>query len=232
MNEQEVERQIEQMVKFIRQEAEEKAHEIKVSAEEEFNLEKLQLVEQEKAKIRKEYERREGQADVKKKIEYSKQLNEMRLKVLAAREAAIQEIVADAKIKLREVAKNPTTYKKLLTELIVQGMRKLKEKTLTVKVRQVDVLVAKEVLDSARKLYTIQFKEEAPLLVLEQNTFLAPPPSGGEDLAACNGGAMLISGDGRIICSNTLDDRLNISYHANLPEIRTKLFGAFVPGQH
>lgn len=96
-----VERQIEQMVKFIRQEAEEKANEIKVSAEEvrvraaslmigvhgpsppeygriepstcaeclqEFNLEKLQLVEQEKAKIRKEYERREAQVEVKKKM--------------------------------------------------------------------------------------------------------------------------------------------------------------------
>lgn len=34
----------------------------------EFNLEKLQLLEQEKAKIRKEYERREGQVDVKKKM--------------------------------------------------------------------------------------------------------------------------------------------------------------------
>jgi hypothetical protein len=34
----------------------------------EFNLEKLQLVEQEKAKIRKDYERREGQVDVKKKM--------------------------------------------------------------------------------------------------------------------------------------------------------------------
>ncbi len=34
----------------------------------EFNLEKLQLVEQEKAKIRKEYERREGQVEVKKKM--------------------------------------------------------------------------------------------------------------------------------------------------------------------
>ena len=52
--------------------------------------------------------------------EYSKQLNEMRIKVLAAREAAIQEIVAEAKLKLREVSKNPTTYKKLMTDLIVQ----------------------------------------------------------------------------------------------------------------
>lgn len=34
----------------------------------EFNLEKLQLVEQEKAKIRKDYERREGQVEVKKKM--------------------------------------------------------------------------------------------------------------------------------------------------------------------
>ena len=44
----------------------------------------------------------------------------MRIKVLAAREAAIQEIVTEAKTKLREVSKNPTTYKKLLTDLLVQ----------------------------------------------------------------------------------------------------------------
>ncbi|KAF5826335.1 ATP synthase subunit-domain-containing protein [Dunaliella salina] len=90
MNEMEVERQIENMCRFIKQEAEEKANEIQVSAEEEFNLEKLQLLEQEKSKIRREYERREAQAEVKKKIEYSKQLNEQRIKVLVARENAIQ----------------------------------------------------------------------------------------------------------------------------------------------
>lgn len=44
----------------------------------------------------------------------------MRLKVLAAREAAIQEIVAEAKTKLRDVSKNPTAYKKLMTDLLVQ----------------------------------------------------------------------------------------------------------------
>lgn len=226
MNESEVERQIEQMVKFIRQEAEEKSNEIKVSAEEEFNLEKLQLVEQEKAKIRKEYERREGQVEVKKKIEYSKQLNEMRIKVLAAREAAIQEIVAEAKTKLRDVSKNPATYKKLITELLVQAMRKLKESTATVRVRQVDVALAKEILEPARKLFTTQFQEEAPVLVVDSVNFLAPPPTGVDEAASCNGGLALISSDGRIVCSNTLDDRLKISYQANLPVIRTRLFGA------
>lgn len=34
----------------------------------EFNIEKLQLLEAEKGKIKKEYERREGQIDVKKKM--------------------------------------------------------------------------------------------------------------------------------------------------------------------
>jgi hypothetical protein len=87
------------MVQFIKQEAEEKANEIAVAAEEvralalprrtprrafqngcgfacsraraplqEFNIEKLQLVEAEKAKIRKEYERKESQVEVKKKM--------------------------------------------------------------------------------------------------------------------------------------------------------------------
>lgn len=34
----------------------------------EFNLEKLQLLEQEKAKIRRDYERKEAQVEVKKKM--------------------------------------------------------------------------------------------------------------------------------------------------------------------
>lgn len=46
----------------------------------EFNIEKLQLLEAEKGKIRKDFERRESQIDVKKKIEYSKQLNASRIK--------------------------------------------------------------------------------------------------------------------------------------------------------
>ncbi|GAV87725.1 LOW QUALITY PROTEIN: vATP-synt_E domain-containing protein, partial [Cephalotus follicularis] len=56
MNDADVSKQI-QIVRFIRQEAEEKSNEISVYAEEEFNIEKL-LVEAEKKKIRQEYERK------------------------------------------------------------------------------------------------------------------------------------------------------------------------------
>lgn len=232
MNESEVEKQIEQMVRFIKQEAEEKANEIRVSAEEEFNLEKLQLLEQEKTKIRKEYERREGQVEVKKKIEHSKILNEMRLKVLTAREAAIQEVIGEARAKLKEVSKNPTAYKKLLIDLIVQAMKKLGEKTAVVRCRQVDLMAVKECLDIARKNYTAMFNTEAPSLTLDQKEFLAPPPVNLTDEGNfCCGGVVLTSADGRINCSNTLDDRLKISYQANLPQIRTTLFGAVASGR-
>jgi vacuolar-type H+-ATPase subunit E/Vma4 len=39
------------------------------------------------------------------------------------------------------------------------------------------------------------------------------------------GGVVVTSADGRILCSNTLDHRIHIAYEANLPAIRSALFG-------
>lgn len=52
--------------------------------------------------------------------EYSKTLNDARLKVLAARETAIQTVVREARSRVRDLARNPTSYKKLLQDLMVQ----------------------------------------------------------------------------------------------------------------
>jgi hypothetical protein len=52
--------------------------------------------------------------------EYSKTLNDARLKVLAARETAIQSVVKEARARVRDVARNPGSYKKLLQDLLVQ----------------------------------------------------------------------------------------------------------------
>ncbi len=51
MNDSEINQQIKQMVQFIHQEAAEKANEIKLKADEEFNIEKLRMVEAEKARL-------------------------------------------------------------------------------------------------------------------------------------------------------------------------------------
>jgi V-type H+-transporting ATPase subunit E len=120
MNDTEVSKTISQMVMFIKQEAEEKAAEIAVSAEEEFNITKLQLLEAEKARVRKEFERREAAIEVKKKVEYSKQLNESRIKVLQAREDAVQTVLHEAFSALAALSNDQAKYKSLLTDLLVQ----------------------------------------------------------------------------------------------------------------
>jgi len=153
MDEGEVQRQIRQMVMFIKQEAQEKANEIGVSAEEEFNIERLQMVEAEKQKIRKEFERKEQQIDVKKKIEYSTKLNQARLKSLQARNDAVQMVYANAREHLKSVGVNSPAYKTLLVELLAQSYAKLKEPALKVRCRECDLALVTEAVESAKQLF-------------------------------------------------------------------------------
>jgi V-type H+-transporting ATPase subunit E len=149
----------------------------------------------------------------------------MRLKVLAARESAIQEIVSEARTKLKEVSKNPASYKKLMIDLLVQAMKKLGEKQAVVRCRQVDLGIVKEILEPARKQYFVLFQQDAATLSIDQ-TFLAPPPVNiSDEVESCCGGVVLCTSDGRINVNNTLDDRLKIAYDANQPTLRGILFG-------
>lgn len=56
------------MMAFIEQEANEKAEEIDAKAEEEFNIEKGRLVQQQRLKIMEYYEKREKQVELQKKM--------------------------------------------------------------------------------------------------------------------------------------------------------------------
>lgn len=66
---------------FIEQEANEKAEEIDAKAEEEFNIEKGRLVQQQRLKIMEYYEKKEKQVELQKKIQSSNMLNQARLQV-------------------------------------------------------------------------------------------------------------------------------------------------------
>jgi V-type H+-transporting ATPase subunit E len=59
---------IQQMIMFIQSEAREKANEINQQADEEASIEKLNLIESAKKKIRAEYEKKERQVEVDKKM--------------------------------------------------------------------------------------------------------------------------------------------------------------------
>ena len=47
-----------------------------------------------------------------------------------------------------------------------------------------------------------------------------------------SGGVVVTSADGRVVVSDTLDQRVHIAYEANLPDIRNKLFGVAAVGTH
>ncbi|XP_075492294.1 V-type proton ATPase subunit E-like [Primulina tabacum] len=225
MNDADVSKQIQQMVRFIRQEAEEKANEISVSAEEEFNIEKLQLVEAEKKKIRQEYERKEKQVQVRKKIEYSMQLNTSRIKVLQAQDDLVNSMKESASKELLHVSSDQNSYKKLLKDLIVQSLLRLKEPSVLLRCRKDDAKLVNSVLRAAKEEYAEKAKVHPPEIVVD-NVNLPPAPS--DDNAHgpfCSGGVVLASRDGKIVFENTLDARLEVVFRKKLPEIRKSLFG-------
>ncbi|XP_042402659.1 V-type proton ATPase subunit E-like [Zingiber officinale] len=226
MNDADVSKQIQQMVRFIRQEAEEKANEISVAAEEEFNIEKLQLVEAEKKKIRQEYERKEKQVEIRKKIEYSMQLNASRLKVLQAQDDLVISMKEAAAKELLLVNKIQDSYEKLLQDLIVQSLLRLKEPAVLLRCREEDLQLVESILSSAIEEYAGKASVHPPEIVVDRNTFLPSAPTHYDAHGPyCSGGVVLASIDGKIVFENTLDARLDVVFRKKLPEIRKHLFG-------
>lgn len=105
----------------------------------------------------------------------------MRLKVLAAREGAISEVVKEARTKIKGLSSNAGTYKKLLVGLLVQGMARLNEPEAVVRCRQADAQAVKESLEAARTEYANAFKTNAPKLSLDSSSYLPPAPVTGDE---------------------------------------------------
>ncbi|CAN1860812.1 Probable acetyltransferase TAP2 [Linum perenne] len=182
MNEGDVSKQIQQMVRFIRQEAEEKANEISVSAEEEFNIEKLQLLEAEKKKIRQEFDRKTKQVEVRNKIEYSTQLNASRIKVLQAQDDIVVAVKEAAAKKLSRVGSDKAAYKGFLRSLIVEGLLRLKERSVLLRCREADRAVVESVLEDAKREFAEKLKVSPPQITLDKQVYLPPAPSSSNSL--------------------------------------------------
>jgi len=222
MNQADVDRQLSNMIQFIQKEARERAEELKDEAEQEFNKEKQKIIQENKKKINAEFERKKKQVEIRKKIAYSNELNQSRLTLLKAREDALQEVFTEACRRLHEVDKKPD-YPHLIEKLIVQGLLKLKEPEISVICREVDNQVVESVLASAARTYEAKSKQKVKL-VIDHAHRLAPPAS-ARALTSCAGGVLLTAKEGRILCNNTLEQRLGLAYDNLLPEIRTTLFG-------
>eukprot|EP00921_Rhytidocystis_pertsovi_P016444 GHVQ01025957.1.p1 GENE.GHVQ01025957.1~~GHVQ01025957.1.p1 ORF type:complete len:100 (-),score=21.60 GHVQ01025957.1:98-397(-) len=89
MDEEQAQRQVQQMCNFILNEAKDKAQEIEAQALEDFNIEKLKLVQQMKDKIRQEYQKKAKQIEVERSTARSAAINRARLQKISARQQVI-----------------------------------------------------------------------------------------------------------------------------------------------
>jgi len=211
-----VSKQIKQMMAFIEQEANEKAEEIDAKAEEEFNIEKGRLVQQQRLKIMEYYERKEKQVELQKKIQSSNMLNQARLKVLKARDDHVSNLLEESKKQLVGINKDQGKYAKLLEGLIAQGLCQLIENQVTVRCRAADKGMVEAAIPAAAKTAQGLINKGEINVKIDEN-FLLPESAGGVELYASKG---------KIKVDNTLEARLSMIAQNMLPQIRTKLFGA------
>ncbi|CDF37206.1 unnamed protein product [Chondrus crispus] len=216
MNDSQVKQQIQQMVSFIKQEADDKSNEIRVKAEEDFNIRKLSAVESAREKIRAEYEKKVKQIDINRKIAKSTEQNAARLEVLKARDNILQETMDGASKKLSAIpAADPAMYKSIINALVMQGLVVLADADVVVRCRAADIELVDALLPSVTEEYVAT--SGSPVTVnLDRNTFLAD---------SCTGGVVLLSRGGTIVVENTFESRLEIAYQQNLPKIRGMMFG-------
>uniref|UniRef100_A0A7S1CYN7 V-type proton ATPase subunit E n=1 Tax=Cyclophora tenuis TaxID=216820 RepID=A0A7S1CYN7_CYCTE len=213
--------QIRQMVNFILQEAHEKANEIRVKTEHDFNLEKQTLVHEAKLNIQDEFTKKEKDREVQERISRSAEIGECRVKKMTLRDELLQTLLSEAGAKCAVVAKGQN-YPQLVQKLIVQGLIKIEENEVVVYCRGEDVETVEEVLPDAVQEY-VDIMEKESTVTLEPKVTLNSNRE--HDLAdSTYGGVMLTAVAGKIVCDNTLASRLTLVYEELLPSIRAILF--------
>lgn len=219
MNDVEADAQVRQMVNFIMAEAKETAEGLQSKANEDFNIEKLKLVQSMKEEIRAEIGAKKKKAETKIAIEKSSAINKARMKKVACRQECIERLGGEVATKLKEVSKAEAKYKQILVDLIVQGSLKLMEEDISVKCRAADVNVVRGVLDAASQAFSKVVAKAVNVnvkLKLSLDKELLP--------AQCLGGVVLSCQGGSICVDNTLDTRMKLCMDNDKPMLRKMLF--------
>ncbi|KAL5606347.1 hypothetical protein BROUX41_002764 [Berkeleyomyces rouxiae] len=217
LSDDQVGQELRKMTAFIKQEAEEKAREITIKADEEFNIEKAKLVRSETDAIDAAFEKKYKQATMAQQITRSTVANKARLTVLAARETLLDDIFDGAEAALKKsAAEDKPRYETALAQLVLEGAYALDEPKMLVRLRPAD----KDIADAALKKAAEEFKKATDREVMLAVDTENPLP---EDSA---GGAIIVGGKGKITIDNTLEARLAILRENALPAVRQSLFGS------
>ncbi|KJH44903.1 ATP synthase, subunit E [Dictyocaulus viviparus] len=195
-----VQKQLRHMMAFIEQEANEKAEEIDAKAEEEFNIEKGRLVQQQRQKIMEFYEKKEKQVELQRKIQSSNSLNEGRLMCLKAREDHIRNVLEEARMNLSKISADQARYPAILKGLIMQALLQLLEKDVLLQCREKDLNLVERLLPECLDSLEKEWGEKTNVKIDRQHYL--PTESAG--------GVVLSAKAGKIMVSSTLESRLDL----------------------
>uniref|UniRef100_A0A060T3R2 ARAD1A11594p n=1 Tax=Blastobotrys adeninivorans TaxID=409370 RepID=A0A060T3R2_BLAAD len=207
--------ELRKMVEFIKKEADEKAKEIELKANEEYEIEKANIVRSETANIDEQYERKYKQASLAQQITKSSIANKSRLKLLGARDDVVNDIFEAANAQLKTISKDKSKYQKTLQGLITEGLYSLMEEKVRVRVRKSDVDVAKKAGADAAKDYEDKSKRSVTVEV-DESEYLPTDSAGG---------CIVLNESGKIEVNNTLEERLKLLSDTALPAVRYQVFG-------
>lgn len=218
------------MVNFILKKADDKKKEQEQKGEEEFQIAKLRIINEEQTKIKAEFARKTKMEQTKVAIKRSMAINKSRLKKIKARQAVINQVGELVKDKLvKTLQANAEHHKEFCRKLIVQGLLMLLEDEVTIRCREIDLAMVESCLAAAQDEYASVIHDQAGgtrkavSLTVEKSRFL-PGPSDGSGAPSCMGGVVLICQQGTITVDNTLDIRLNLVLEQDKPRIRALLF--------
>ena len=112
------------------------------------------MCEAEKARLAEKLEKDLNIAEVNMKIKRSAELNTARIDKMRKTNELVESLQLEAKKKMAENLKqNPKSYQELLKNLLVQGLIKLIEPKVILRVRKSDLKIIQGLIDEAVKIY-------------------------------------------------------------------------------
>lgn len=213
--------QISRMVAFIEHEAQERVEEIDCKTEGECCYEKSRLIHQARLEMQRVYDKKERAVLKQEQTERATLSNQARLRQLACREAHIARVEAEVQVRLMTRLADNKQYRELLYNLLVQGVCRLLERNVQVRVLERDVKLVEELFPQTREYYS---REVGGQLRLSLDTSAHLPPSS-------LGGVELFIPSHRIRVVNTLHSRTQMIVRQLVPAIKHSLFDSFDKNQ-
>ena len=210
--------ELNKMQAFIKKEAEEKAREIKLKANQEYEIEKTNLVRQETSNIDTNFEKNLKKISLEKQIMKSTIDNQIRLKVLNKRNDSLNEVFEETQRQLRDkIINDKTLYKEILHKLIVESILRLLENQVVIQVKECDLPIVdnEEFLNKIIEEYKTTTNGRDIKIIISKD-FLNPELIGG---------VIVKDSSEKIELNNTIDERLKLLHEEALPAIRLEMFG-------